>query len=289
MRLLNILFRKFIDNRIHIALTAPALMWLWSRLLDCPFRVVDYVILTLVSAFICQWNRLTDEKEDRVNCPEDLETAIRDRRWIRGYCFAAAASAITLIAVTAEDWRVSASLLLAFALGFFYSTPLLPGKSARRIKDIFLLKNLSSGIGWSIGVALYPALRGGCPPDGMLLLACLYMAMSATTYEIIWDMRDVRGDREAGVGTFPVVLGLPATKGVVLGLQALAILLIAAGLTSGRLRTVWIFLVLHSLMLIWTAFRLGGTLPSSRMLTQMMVIATIFFSLLVGALALYRP
>ena len=52
MRLFRILFRKFIDNRIHIALTAPALMWLWSRLLDHPFRIVDYVILTLVSAFI---------------------------------------------------------------------------------------------------------------------------------------------------------------------------------------------------------------------------------------------
>jgi 4-hydroxybenzoate polyprenyltransferase len=289
MRFLRILFRKYIDNRIHIALTAPALMWLWSRLLDCPFRFVDYVILTLVSAFICQWNRLTDEKEDRINCPEDLEIAIRDRRWIKGYCYVVAASAITLLVVTTTDWLVSASLLLAFALGFFYSTPLLPGKSSKRIKDIFLFKNLSSGIGWSIGVALYPALRSGCAADGKLLMACLYMAMSATTYEIIWDMRDVRGDREAGVGTFPVILGLAATKRIVLGLQALVILLIAAGLISGRLRMIWIFLVLHSLMLVWTAFRLGEKLPSSRMLTQMMVIATIFFSLLVGVLALYRP
>jgi len=289
MRLFRILFRKFIDNRIHIALTAPALMCLWSRLLDHPFRIVDYVILTLVSAFICQWNRLTDEKEDRVNCPEDLETAIRDRRWIRGYCFVAAASAITLIVVTATDWLVSASLLLAFSLGFFYSTPLLPGKSPKRIKDIFLFKNLSSGIGWSIGVVLYPALRSGYEPDSKLLLACLYMFLSATTYEIVWDMRDIRGDREAGVGTLPVVLGLPATKGIVLGLQALAVLLIAAGLISGSLRMIWIFMALHSLMLVWTAFYLGGKLPSSRMLTQMMVIATIFFSLLVGVLALYRP
>ncbi len=57
----------------------------------------------------------------------------------------------------------------------------------------------------------------------------------------------------------------------------------------GSLRMIWIFMALHSLMLVWTAFSLGGRLPSSRMLTQMMVIATIFFSLLVGVLALYRP
>ena len=75
----------------------------------------------------------------------------------------------------------------------------------------------------------------------------------------------------------------------VLGLQALAVLLIAVGMISGSLRMIWIFMALHSLMLVWTAFSLGGRLPSSRMLTQMMVIATIFFSLLVGVLALYRP
>jgi len=61
-------------------LSAVALMWLWSRLLSYPVRVVDYVILALVVAFICQWNRLTDQQEDRINCPDDLAIAVRKEK-----------------------------------------------------------------------------------------------------------------------------------------------------------------------------------------------------------------
>ena len=270
-------------------MSAPALMWLWSRLLSYPARFVDYVILTLVVAFICQWNRLTDQQEDRINCPEDLDIAMRDSRKIRLFCYTAAASAIALVILATTNWLVSAALLLAFALGFFYSTPLMPWKSSKRIKDLFLFKNLSSAIGWSIGTILYPALQSHYIPDGKLLTAALYMAASTMTYEMIWDMRDVKGDGEAGINTIPVRVGLSGTKRLVVELQAFAVLLILTAFFAYRMKTIWLFLILHSLMLMMTAVQFDGRLKSSRMITHAMVIATTLFSIFIGVLADWIP
>ena len=289
MNFFKIFFRKSLDNRLHITLSAVALMWLWSRLLSYPVRVVDYVILALVVAFICQWNRLTDQQEDRINCPDDLAIAVRERKKIRIFCFAAAALAMTLMILTTTRWLISAALLLAAALGFFYSTPLMPWKSSKRIKDLFIFKNLSSAIGWSIGTVLYPAMQSDYVADVKFYAALTYMAISTMTYEMIWDMRDIRGDRIAGVQTLPVAMGLPTTKRMVLILQGIAILLISIGILLSDLKLIWLFLIMHSAMLMMVAAYFDGKLKSSRMLTHVMVIATTLFSIFIGILSAWLP
>jgi len=59
-------------------------MWCWSEYLKVCFRGIDYLIITLAVACICQWNRLTDAEEDALNCPADLKD-VRERNiiWLK--------------------------------------------------------------------------------------------------------------------------------------------------------------------------------------------------------------
>ena len=73
--------QAFILNRPHIIVSALAVMWCWSGFLKMRFRGVDYLIITLAVACICQWNRLTDVEEDALNGPTDLKD-VRERNII---------------------------------------------------------------------------------------------------------------------------------------------------------------------------------------------------------------
>ncbi len=69
------------------------------------------------------------------------------------------------------------------AIGFFYSTSPWPGRATLRIKNLFVLKNLMSGIGWTLGLLVYPALRAGHSLDGPFWLASAYMFLAVMAHE----------------------------------------------------------------------------------------------------------
>ena len=79
--MLKQIMQSFILNRLHIIVSAPAVMWCWSEYLKVRFRGIDYLIITLAVACICQWNRLTDVEEDALNGPTDLKD-VRERNII---------------------------------------------------------------------------------------------------------------------------------------------------------------------------------------------------------------
>ena len=57
--MLKMIGQTFILNRLHVIVSAPIIMWSWSEFLKMHFRQIDYLIITLAVACICQWNRLT--------------------------------------------------------------------------------------------------------------------------------------------------------------------------------------------------------------------------------------
>jgi hypothetical protein len=91
--------QAFILNRLHIIAIEPAIMYCWSQFLKMRFHVIDYLIITLTVACICQWNRLTDYEEDKLNCPYDLEDAQIKRQYIRFFCFTGGTIVVLLAAL----------------------------------------------------------------------------------------------------------------------------------------------------------------------------------------------
>lgn len=240
------LWKAFLNERLHIILSSLALLWCWDRVLGMGVRPVDYFILPLAVACICQWNRLTDLREDAVNCPDELEDALHQQRRIRLFCYAGGATAIVLALVTDPTWPVAAVVAAGAAVGFFYSTSPWPGRAALRIKNLFVLKNLSSGVGWTLGLLVFPALRAGHPLDGPFWLASAYMFLAVVVHEIIWDMRDVAGDRAAGVRTLPVVAGPGTTKAFVLAAMTVLAALIATSVAVRMVPLWWLLFIPHA-------------------------------------------
>ena len=111
-------------------------------------------------------------------------------------------------------------------LGVFYNWRLLPKK--RRLKQIYILKNTASALGFLITVFGYPLatlLWGKGPhafPPGItwatVLFSGLFFFLFEVSYEVIYDLRDMAGDALAGVRTFPVVHGVRTAAHIADGL-----------------------------------------------------------------------
>ena len=178
-------------------------------------------------------NRVVDLEEDRVNAIEGTDFVARHQRVIRWGGLSALAGSLILLhpllgAVT--------GLRIAYhALGLAYNWPLLPG--GRRIKELYFWKNTASTMGFLITVFGYPLALGLPFPPGIgplaVVLSMAFFALFELSYEVIYDLRDVAGDRVAGVRTYPVVHGIPVAVRIVDGLLVVSVVILLGGWVGG--------------------------------------------------------
>ena len=277
--------QAFILNRLHIVASAPAVMWCWSEFLKMRFRSIDYLIITLAVACICQWNRLTDVEEDAVNCPADLKDAQTKSRAIKVFCYAGGTIAVILALFTEPAWPIAALVVFGAAVGYFYNSPLLPSKPHLRLKNMFVIKTFSSGAGWSAGLLVFPTLRVHVQPNGFFFTAFVYMFAMVMTYEIMWDIRDATGDAKAGLRTLPVVLGINSARVCATLLQIICLGIIISGLVNARLTPVWSLYLFPSIMLLTLIIFFPRLIRYNRGFSHMLVTALSGFACLGGFLA----
>jgi 4-hydroxybenzoate polyprenyltransferase len=275
----------FILNRLHIIVSAPAVMWCWSEFLKMRFRGIDYLIITLAVACICQWNRLTDVTEDALNCPGDLKDAQAKKNAIKILCYAGGIISVVLALFTEPTWTLAGLVVFGAAVGYFYNSPLLPSQSHLRLKNIFIIKNLSSGAGWSAGLLVFPMLRANTQPDGSFFTAFVYMFAMVMTYEIMWDIRDVTGDTRANIRTLPVVLGINSARVYASLLQFFCLGIIISGLANARLTPIWSIYLLPSMMLLTLIIFFPRMIRYNRGLSHVLVMGLTGFACLGGYLA----
>lgn len=283
--MLKRIIHAFILNRLHIIFSAPAIMWCWSGFLEVRFRGMDYVIITLAVACICQWNRLTDAEEDVINCPTDLHDAQSREKAIKIFCYASGVLSVVLALITEPAWLMAALIVFGAATGYFYNTPVLPSKPHLRLKNIFIIKNVSSGAGWSAGLLVFPMLRAHTQPDGRFFTAFFYMFVMVMTYEIMWDIRDVRGDDRAGIRTLPVVLGIRSALMYAAVLQFFCLGIIISGLANARLTPIWSIYLLPSVMILMLIVFFPRLIRYNRRLSHVLVMMLSGFACLGGILA----
>jgi 4-hydroxybenzoate polyprenyltransferase len=260
-------------------------MWCWSEFLKMRFCGIDYLIITLAVACICQWNRLSDAEEDALNCPADLKEAQAKSRAIKVFCYVGGTISVTLAIFTEPAWPTAGLVAFGAAVGYFYNSPLLPSKPYLRLKNMFIIKNLSSGAGWSAGLLVFPMLRAHTQADGRFLIAFVYMFAMVTTYEILWDIRDAAGDAKAGIRTLPVVLGVNSARVYAAIIQLFCLSLIISGLANARLTTLWSLYLLPSIMLLTLIIFFPRLIRYNRCLSHVLVMALSCFACLGGFLA----
>lgn len=170
-------------------------------------------------------------------------------------------------------------LRIAFtAIGLAYNYRLIPyprrGEGGvelgrTRLKETYFFKNFGSSMLFTLSVFLYPLFGLGAQdtyPLTALLLAILFFIPLELTYEIIYDLRDVDGDRRVGVPTYPVVHGERRAKQIIYGLLLLSALAPLGGAALGILRLrEWVVVagVVQQLVLMRLLMK-GDRLPTAR-------------------------
>ncbi len=172
-------------------------------------------------------NKLTDLKEDEINNPERVRYIRRLARTIRYGSILSFAAALILGILSGPE----AVLVLVFPVitGFVYSVRILPGR--RRLKDVTVVKNLIIAGTWAGGTALLP-LAAGSVESLKVLLVYYFFFIKSLINTVLFDVRDVEGDRLSGVETIPVRFGLAKSRTLLLVLNSTLIpwLLMAAQL-----------------------------------------------------------
>lgn len=190
--------------------------------------------LTIVSAldwFLVNFvNRAVDLKEDRVNAVPGIGFMAANARLVAGGSIAVLALSfvITHLAVPAlTPWRLGYHLL-----GASYNFPLL----GRRLKHVYGVKNVASAIGFLITGFAYPLALGGATLHVKAIAAlAVFFFLFELSYEIVYDLRDLEGDREAGVPTLPAVHGAAWAVRAVDLLAVSSVAVLAGSFAAGRL------------------------------------------------------
>jgi 4-hydroxybenzoate polyprenyltransferase len=169
-------------------------------------------------------DRLKRDPSDTVNTPERvrLHAGLRRCSWL-----------VTIIAgavlVLWPLWIRSAGLLcltaLALPMALSYSFPVLGG----RIKDVPVLKTLFAPLVVLAAVLAPPIFFQGLQVSGALAIAAGWGWALLMFNMLLCDLRDIDGDRAAGIRSLPVVLGENGT-------MVLLWATIAAGATCAFIR-----------------------------------------------------
>lgn len=189
------------------------------------FGAVDWFVVNLM-------NRVADLDEDRLNGIPGTEVVASRGRWLELGCAGLALASLAighLIAPGLTPWRVAFTLI-----GLAYNYRVIPWPGGRtRFKEMYFWKNTSSAGLFVISTLAYPVVLAGGEPDPWLVGTLLaFFFPLEITYEIIYDLRDVQGDAQLRVPTYPVVHGVQASHRIIwvlIGLSALG-LLVPAGL-----------------------------------------------------------
>jgi len=153
-------------------------------------------------------------------------------------------------------------LAVIFGLLSYYSRPI-PG-SHFRFKDLPYLKSLLAPFIISIVLVLWPALESGNVPREKECLVLIWVFLILTINALIFDYRDIVGDRLTATRTIPVLLGHSRTRKLLIILAG-ALVFISLGLSWLRLAGPLMPLVLTlgcTILLLALRWRLSPALLS---------------------------
>lgn len=205
--------------------------------------------LLLVMAYLFSYgaymmNRSAEIDVDSVSHPERTAHLSTRRKYlpvISGSCFLVG----YVIAITVNTIFFVA-LLVPLALSFMYSVGskrLVGVVGVSKLKEKLLVKNLVISLGWS----LIPLLVGlyYLRFETVLALMAGFIFLRFMVSTLIFDVRDVAGDKEQGIRTVPAVYGTDKTYRLMAGLDVATLAYIAAVVYLGLLPpAVWILAIL---------------------------------------------
>lgn len=208
--------------RYHIMLVAMAatVVFGWIATGQRPWALT--LVVTVDWFLINLMNRITDIDEDLRNGIPGTERVARRRRalTIGSVVLMVGSFAITHVVWPAlTPYRVAVQLI---GVGYNYRVVPTP-RGLSRFKEIYFLKNFGSSVLFVLTCFVYPLAAASfvhVVPWSMIVVLALFFVPFELTYEILYDLRDLDGDRAGGIPTYPVVHGVVASRRIIDALLA---------------------------------------------------------------------
>jgi len=194
------------------------------------FRVCAGFVLLIYSVYTL--DRAVDSKEDTIN----KEEPNGNKPISFAIIITALISSAFLLKTTVSPYIV----LVPLFIGILYSKGVQLGSFSIRLKRGRGVKNVVTAITWSITIALILYRSTRLPT---LIIIVLYIFTKSLINTILFDYRDVEGDKKANIKTLPITLGFDATKTILLKIHLLIHLIILLAALKGTIafETVIIF------------------------------------------------
>jgi 4-hydroxybenzoate polyprenyltransferase len=225
--------------RLHIVTIAALATLVFGWLLTGNYPWALALVVALDWLLINLFNRVTDLLEDAANGIQGTALIARSPRAFAAFAWALLASSFAVTHVlwpALTPWRAAVQ-----AIGLGYSYRIVPTpRGWRRFKDLYLLKNGMSAVLFVLTVLMYPLVVAGGPTGalaGWTTVAALavFFFLFEQTYEILYDLRDLEGDRLAGIPTYPVVHGPEVARRIIDGLLVACMAPLVLGLATGAI------------------------------------------------------
>jgi 4-hydroxybenzoate polyprenyltransferase len=216
--------------RHHIVLVAMAACLVFGWLMTGRYLPLVALVCGLDWFLINLLNRVTDIEEDLGNGIRGTERVAAHRRLLTVSGFGLMLGSIVathLVWPELTPWRVVVS-----AIGLAYNYRLVPTpRGLRRFKEIYFFKNFGSACLFVLTGFVYPlALVTPVMSWAAIATLALFFVPFELTYEILYDLRDLEGDRAEGIPTYPVVHGPLIARRIIDGLLIGSALVLAIGL-----------------------------------------------------------
>lgn len=216
--------RYLVHSNVFISLSATSVVVSTLVLAELPLDALPLFIVFAASMFVYSFNRIADLAEDEQNVPGRAEFV---RRYgtlflVIGVVLYVGASAIAV----ARGLPGAPALILPLVVAVLYSVV--------GLKQVLLVKNLLVGISWGL-IPLGAGVYYGELESTDVLFMFAFVTTMLTIAAAIFDIKDIDGDREAGIRTLPVVVGSRVTRRLAAGATVLVSALVAGFVLSGIL------------------------------------------------------
>lgn len=221
--------------RYHILLVAVAAAAVFGWLVTGRVPSFLLVVVALDWFFINLLNRVTDIEEDLKNGIPGTARVAQKKTLLTVTSFAAMGLSFLvthLVWPALTPWRVAVQ-----AVGFAYNYKVVPTpRGWSRLKEIYFFKNFGSSVLFVLTCFVYPiAASPGArtmPWAGVAVLAAFFVPFELT-FEILYDLRDIEGDRIENVPTYPVIHGVLRARQIIDALLLVSGAVILVGLSEG--------------------------------------------------------
>lgn len=213
-----------IEDNYEIIIAASAAGIAYTTQLVYGILVPDLILLLTI--FLMMWgvyrvNRILDMKEDSLNNPARIKRLNKTK----GKFFLWIPPIIAFLLALALAFVTNKLAFLVIVIAFLwiigYSVKI---RGFRRIKEVLILKTAYASVAWGmlVFIATFMLSRNIMISTWSVFLLVL---INISINEIMYDIRDINGDKKAGIHTFPVVLGLKKSKQILLALVVIEVLL----------------------------------------------------------------